>query len=247
MVFDENNFNKIISSLLTLLKGFYKLLLKSLSFNGISQKPSDLANHNCWTIVRLSVPTCWDLSGLCHQSCTHMEPRAQDLCKINNKFTLRFLRLYLPLCKCVQFWGFFFFGNISLIRNSDFNIIVIKSPTTTVQHRKYPNEWKKNTKLVLKNEKKNARKMSKCTNQHRVNGQDSKWVRLQSLLLLDPPLHRHLLGTVPLCASCSPSTPWPPHGILWVPSHRCPVPPHEPPPLLKVEQSNRGRFSISSV
>lgn len=155
------------SSLLTLLKGFYKLLLKNFSFNGISQKPSDLANHNCWTIVRLWVPTCWDLSGLCHQSCTHMEPRAQDLCKINNTkliYKTIFEIISLPLCKCVQFWGFFF-GNISLIRNSDFNIIVIKSPTTTVQHRKNPNKWKKNTKLVLKNEKKSKKnvKMHKPT------------------------------------------------------------------------------------
>lgn len=171
------------SSLLTLLKGFYKLLLKNFSFNGISQKPSDLANHNCWTIVRLSVPTCWDLSGLCYQSCTHMEPRAQDLCKINNTkliYKTIFEIISLPLCKCVQFWGFFFFGNISLIRNSDFNIIVIKSPTTTVQHRKNPKNKRKIQSLSWKTKKKNARKMSKCTNQHRVNGQGNKWVRLQA-------------------------------------------------------------------
>lgn len=158
MVFDENNFNQIISSLLTLLKGFYKLLLKSLSFNGISQKPSDLANHNCWTIVRLSVPTCWDLSGLCHQSCTHMEPRAQHLCKINNTNLHYDFWGYISHCASVCSFEDFFLGNISLIRNSDFNIIVIKSPTTTVQHRKNPNKWKKNTKLVLKNEKKKCKK-----------------------------------------------------------------------------------------
>lgn len=151
------------TSLLTLLKGFYKLLLKNFSFDGISQKPSDLANHNCWTIVRLSVPTCWDLSGLCHQSCTHMEPRAQDLCKINNtkliyKTIFEIISLIVQVCAVLRI---FFFGNISLIRNSDFNIIVIKSPTTTVQHRKNPKNKRKIQSLSWKTKKK---MQEKCQN-----------------------------------------------------------------------------------